>query len=228
MTIVEIFRDGGASDFHGRDWPVVVETDEPDAHLWWFQPSRSALVLGSTQDFAVVDTEECAARGIDIVRRRSGGGAVLLQPGNTLWIDVVLPSHHLLWRNDIGEAALWIGDTCATTLMELGCENLMVHRGPMLRSDWSNLVCFAGRGSGEVFDADGSKVVGISQRRTRHWARFQCVVSIKWDPETLCQVLRPPRPSVSEIADAGSSLSVDATTAGTAIIEALTAVLDRR
>ena len=228
MTVIEIFRSGTAADFHGRDWPSVSDHDEAEAHIWWFQPSRSAIVLGSTQDFAIVNTAACLEREIDIVRRRSGGGAVLLQPGKTLWIDVVLPSHHSLWRNDIGEAALWIGDTCASTLIKLGCENLSVHRGPMHRSDWSSLVCFAGRGSGEVFDADGSKVVGISQRRTRYWARFQCVVSIQWDPDTLCQILRPPRPSVGEIVDAGSSLTVDVNSAGVAIIEALTAVLDRR
>lgn len=221
MTIVEIFRTGETAAFHGRDWPT-----ESQAHLWWFQPIRTAVVLGSTQNAAVLDIEACMAADIEIAHRRSGGGAVLLQPGNTVWIDVVLPSHHPQWRIDIGESALWIGDVCASTLMSLGCGPMSVHAGAMQRSMWSPLVCFAGRGSGEVFDAKGSKVVGISQRRTRHWARFQCVISLQWDPETLIQVLRPPRPSVEEIAGAGSSLALEADVVGGAIIEALRMVLD--
>lgn len=221
MTIVEIFGTGEAAAFHGRDWPT-----DSQPHLWWFQPVRTAVVLGSTQNVSVLDTEACMAANIEIAQRRSGGGAVLLQPGNTVWIDVVLPSYHPRWRTDIGESALWIGDVCAATLMSLGCGPMSVHAGAMQRSAWSSLVCFAGRGSGEVFDTKGSKVVGISQRRTRDWARFQCVISLQWDPETLIQVLRPPRPSVAEIAHAGSSLAIEAEVIGGAMIEALRTALD--
>ncbi len=221
MTVVEVFSDGRSGEFHHRDWPL-----DSEPRVWWFQPARPALVLGSTQKVELVDTDACARREIEIVQRRSGGGVVLLQPGNTVWIDVLLPAHHPQWRVDIGESALWIGKVGATALGELGCGPLWVHSGAMERTEWSSLVCFAGRGAGEVFDSHGSKVVGISQRRTRHWARFQCVVSLTWDPETLVSVLRPPRPTIEEIASAGSSLTVDAERAGSEIVSALVSTLD--
>lgn len=41
-------------------------------------------------------------------------------------------------------------------------------------------MCFAGVGAGEVL-LDGRKVVGISQRRARDGARFQCVVFRSFD-----------------------------------------------
>ncbi|MEE2631688.1 MAG: hypothetical protein VX752_06515, partial [Actinomycetota bacterium] len=41
------------------------------------------LVLGSAQTGVEV------ALGIGVVRRRSGGGAVLLRPGGVLWVDVL-------------------------------------------------------------------------------------------------------------------------------------------
>lgn len=236
MTVLEVFRDGRAGDFHAREWPT-----DHEPHIWWFHPVRAALVLGSTQTLDSVDIDACTERGIDIVQRRSGGGAVLLQPGGTVWIDVVLPSGHPRWRLDIGESAVWIGDVCATTLTRMGCGPMEIHTGAMQRSSWSSLVCFAGRGAGEVFDSQGSKVVGISQRRTRQWARFQCVISMAWDPDTLVQILRPPRPNLSEIATAGSTLTrisgttrtpsassetLDGEVIGGAVVDSLRAALD--
>jgi len=37
---------------------------------------RPTLVLGSTQDVGIVDTEALIRHGVELVRRRSGGGAV--------------------------------------------------------------------------------------------------------------------------------------------------------
>jgi lipoate-protein ligase A len=49
-----------------------------------------------------------------------------------------------------------------------------VHRAGVSDRDAARVVCFAAVGPGEVV-RDGAKVLGISQRRTRHGARFQCV-----------------------------------------------------
>ena len=68
----------------------------------------------------------------------------------------------------------------------------------MVRTEWSSLVCFAGRGPGEVF-VDARKAVGISQRRTRDGARFQCAIHRRWDPATLVGLLAEPRPTVAEL-----------------------------
>jgi hypothetical protein len=60
----------------------------------------------------------------------------------------------------------------------------------MERGAWGQLVCFAGLGPGEVTAGlGGAKVVGISQRRTRAGARFQCAVPLAWDPGRLAALL---------------------------------------
>lgn len=118
--------------------------------------------------------------GLDVVRRRSGGGAVYVEPSGTLWVDVVLPRGDPLWADDVGLAAHWLGEVWAAAIGD----RAEVHRGPMVRSEWSDLVCFAGLGPGEV-TVDAKKVVGISQRRTRAAARFQCVAYEHWDPGPL-------------------------------------------
>ena len=95
-----------------------------------------------------------------------------------------------------------------------------------MKSTWSSLICFAGKGPGEVFAADGSKIVGISQRRTRDWARFQCVVSLKWRPELLRELLHEPRPSLSEISRCGSNLTLDADSTATKVLAAIQEALN--
>jgi hypothetical protein len=52
------------------------------------------------------------------------------------------------------------------------------------------VVCFGGTGPGEVV-VGGAKVVGLSQRRTRDGARFQCSVPLAWDAGRHAELLAP-------------------------------------
>lgn len=174
---------GRASTFHARPVP------EPARRVvWWFEVTRPAVALGSTQPASVVDEAAAAEAGVEVVRRRSGGGAVWLEAGAVTWVDVVLPADDPLWVDDVGRSALWLGEAWARALSSLGVGGLGVHRGPLVRGPWSPLVCFAGLGPGEVL-VDGRKAVGISQRRTRAGARFQCAALHRWDPAPLAAVL---------------------------------------
>jgi lipoate---protein ligase len=158
------------------------------ATVWVCEPIRPALVLGSTQRDVVVPERWLADQGIDLVRRRSGGGAVLVIPGHTTWVDLVLPAGHELWDDDVGRATHWVGDLWVRALTSAGMRTT-THRGAMQRTEWSGLVCFAGLGPGEVIDAHGHKLVGISQRRTRHAARFQTVAYHGADPAEIVRLL---------------------------------------
>ncbi|MGE0306718.1 MAG: biotin/lipoate A/B protein ligase family protein [Acidimicrobiia bacterium] len=190
---------GSAAEFHAR--PV---DDEPDAEVWMLSVSRPALVLGSSQRDDIVDTDACQARGIDIVRRRSGGGAVLLVPGEVLWVDVIVPSGHPRWDADVAKATWWLGEAWAAAL---GGGD--VHREPLCKTRWGSVVCFGALGPGEV-SIDGRKVVGISQRRTRSAARFQCAVLGRWDAGEICSLLRLDDPSaaVADLAQVAGGVSL--------------------
>ena len=152
--------------------------------MTWCEVTRPAVVLGSTQpDAAVV-----GAGGLDVARRRSGGGAVLVEPGRLVWADVVVPAGAPLWDADVGRATWWVGEAWAAALSTLGVPDGEVHKGGLVRTRWSSWVCFAGLGPGEV-RARGQKVLGLSQRRTRHGALFQCAVPLAWDPAPLLDAL---------------------------------------
>jgi lipoate---protein ligase len=168
--------------------------------VWIHEVSAPALVLGSSQRPDIVD--DATIRSIEVARRRSGGGAVLLIPGEVVWLDVLIPTGDPLWSDDVSHASHWLGDVWVAAL---GYGE--VHRGPMVRTQWSSLVCFAGLGPGEV-TVDGRKLVGISQRRTRAGARFQCAVYACHDPSALPGLLRL---SPSERAECAAALAPVAT-----------------
>jgi lipoate-protein ligase A len=149
--------------------------DRPERLVRWCEPERPAVVWGSAQ------REAPNPWGWEVVRRRTGGAAVYVAPGRLVWADVVLPRGDPLWSDDVGVAAEWLGDVWSQCLGDVGVSGTTVHRGAMVKGRWSSLVCFAGVAAGEVV-IGGRKVVGISQRRTKHAALFQCAALLYWDP----------------------------------------------
>lgn len=141
--------------------------------------ARPTLVLGSTQDLSVVDRRAVADRGVEILRRRSGGGAVLVRPGSALWLDAWVPRDDPLWEDDVRRSAQWVGRWWATAL-EL--DAAAVHSGPPVDAGWSRLLCFAGVGPGEVVVGQ-RKLVGVAQWRGREGALAQSLayLAVDWD-----------------------------------------------
>lgn len=177
---------GSAAVFHAQPLPEPVTRT-----VWVFDVDRPALVLGSTQRDEVVDRDETTRAGIEVVRRRSGGGAVLLEPGGATWIDVVVPADDPLWDDDVGRSFHWLGDVWRDALAAFGIDGA-VHRDRPMQTRWSELVCFAGLGAGEVVVRGGAKVLGMSQRRTRAGARLQTTVLHDWSPRRFAALLALP------------------------------------
>jgi lipoate---protein ligase len=212
---------GGAGDLHGRDLELGGRT------VTVLEVDRPAVVLGSTQPESDVDADACAAMDVDVVRRRSGGGAVLLLPGRSVWVDVTITRDDPLWDDDVGRASHWLGAAWAGAAVALGCDGATVHTGRIAETAWSRRVCFAGLGPGEVV-VGGRKLVGISQRRTREGARFQCVLHRVWDPVGLLGLLALDEGErvrgLVELADVGTGLDLPAA----AVVAALEVRLPRQ
>lgn len=165
---------------------------------------RPTLVLGSAQPDSDVNHRVATALGVDVVRRRSGGGAVLLMPDEVIWLDVVIPAGDPLWLADVGLAMVWVGELWRRALAELGVVG-EVHRRGLVTTEWSRQVCFAGVGTGEVMSG-ASKLVGVSQRRTREYARFQSMCHLRWRPELVAALVCPPHPRAATIATAARAV----------------------
>ena len=174
---------------------------------WVLEATGVAVVLGSTQPDSVV------ASGTPTVRRRSGGGAVLVEPGGLVWVDVLVPAGDPLWEVDVGRAFAWLGRAWAGALADAGVRgDVRAHEGPLVTTALSALVCFAGLGPGEV-TVDGAKAVGLCQRRTRAGALFQCAALLDWQPARLLDRLaltdEQRRRGAEELAGVARALEVD-------------------
>jgi len=176
-------RRATAAAFHAQPIP-----DPPEPEIWVHEIVAPALVLGSTQRDDMVDRAACAAAGVDVVRRRSGGGAVLLRPGEVVWVDVIVPAGSVGWAPDIHRPMVWLGEHLTGVLTALGVDGVGVHRGGIEHTEWSRLVCFDGLGPGEVTVGE-HKLVGISQRRTRAAARLQACWYSGYDSAALVRFL---------------------------------------
>lgn len=176
---------GSAAALHGRAWPEPLERT-----AWVCEVARPALVVGSAQRVETVDAAAAADLGVEVVRRRSGGGAVLLLPGEALWLDVFVPAGDALWRDDVGRAFVWLGRVWADALRDHTGRPAVVRDGPGDPGPLGATVCFAGLGTGEV-SVGGAKAVGLSQRRTRAGARFQCIVHGRWRTDWYERLLAP-------------------------------------
>jgi lipoate-protein ligase A len=160
----------------------------PTRHAMVRLADHPTVVLGSTQRVEIVNAQRAAEGHAEVVRRRGGGGAVLLQPHDHLWIDAWVPRDDPLWDADVAAAATWVGSWWRAGLESLGIRWLEVHEGRSVPGDHGALVCFSGKGPGEVFQQE-RKVMGVSQWRGREGALFHTCAYTHWDPRALAHLL---------------------------------------
>jgi lipoate-protein ligase A len=187
-----------AGEFHAHDPEVGV--------AWFVEVDREAIVLGSRQHPGILDGSLGDDGAVEIVKRRSGGGLVHLVPGEHVWLDVTISRDDPEWTDDVVESMTWLGEHWVHALAQLGME-AHVHRARLDADALGKLVCFASLGPGEVVDATGAKLVGISQRRTRDTARFQCTVLTAWRPERLASLLAT-TPAPGDLVDLRSRVAI--------------------
>jgi lipoate-protein ligase A len=188
-------RRGRVAELHGGDPLADLGADggQVEAQVIWCEPTDKAVVLGSRQSPDLVDREACRRHGLDVVRRRSGGGVVLVLPPDLLWVDLVLP--HGIAPDDVRGSMVWAGRLWREALAAVvpDASTLAVNELPGPATAWSELVCFAGIGAGEVL-LGGRKLVGLSQRRTRLGLRIQALVHLAPPAIDVAELLRAPLP----------------------------------
>jgi lipoate-protein ligase A len=154
---------------------------EPEATMFVVQPLRSTVVLGSAQSIDLLDGPTLG--DTPVRRRRGGGGLVLLQPDD-IWVDWWIPASDSRWSHDVHVSSLMAGTWWAEVLREVTPGNVTVHDGPLEGDPAFRLVCFAGRGPGEVF-VDARKAVGVTQWRVREGIFLSSVVHARASGDVL-------------------------------------------
>ncbi len=186
------------------DYSALRSLNEPTA----FVPelTRSVVVLGGSQSSDVL--EPARSSELALRRRRGGGGLVLLQPGD-VWVDWWIPADDERWSKDVHVSSIRCGAIWRDVLAPLVQEEVTVHEGPLEGDVAHRVVCFAGKGPGEVF-VGGRKAVGVTQWRVREGI-FLSTVLHAHDSHDVLALLRTVPPGLAEALDHQvlSSLGVD-------------------
>ncbi len=145
-----------------------------------------ALSLGYRQP-AEHWTGRARAHGLDLVRRPTGGGAVL--HGCDLTYSIALPRGCPGVPDSMRRSYAWIRDILLRGLREVGLSVLPAEApGPAARHAASAQVCF-GVSNGHEIELLGRKLVGSAQRRTRFGFLQQGSIPLTQDADLCRDVL---------------------------------------
>jgi len=150
------------------------------------------ISLGTGQSATDLDVAAIAERGWGILRRSSGGTAVLHQ--GQVGYAVILPSQHPLWQGDLASSYRRLAEPLARGFTHLGAQ---VQAAPgSLKTTFSAgapgvaaRVCFSALGPYEILDARGRKVIGNSQVRRRGASLQHGTIQISGSQSEIVDVL---------------------------------------
>jgi len=139
---------------------LAIEGNAPPA-LRVYGWSRPSVTLGRFQRTADVDCEFCAAKGIPIVRRPTGGRAIL--HGDELTYSFSSPANRASVAGGLFQSYATLSRAFLLAFLSLGLEVEASGRKKGARPDRSPL-CFSSTSFGEI-TLRGRKIIGSAQRR---------------------------------------------------------------
>jgi lipoyl(octanoyl) transferase len=140
-------------------------SSEPTVRFYGWQPATVSLGYAQALD-DTVDRARCAALGVGLVRRPTGGSAILHEPPEReVTYSVVARDGDFPGADDVLETYRVLGQGLAAGLGRLG---VAAELAPLVRgrSDRTPAFCFGRAGAYEIA-VDGRKLVGSAQRRQR-------------------------------------------------------------
>jgi len=182
-----------------------VQPGGPVLERWYVAASPAVVVgLGLRHRLAdAVDLARCAAAGVDVLHRRAGGGAVLVDRDAMLCGALCVPVPHPVVGDDLTGSYRWLGEHLATRLARLGIAGARRVEVEAARGDVGGLksrddalarllltTCYGALSPHEVV-VGPAKLVGLAQIRRRHAALFQFGVLLA-DQSSLADFLAIP------------------------------------
>lgn len=141
---------------------VAARGAPPTLRIYTWHPA--ALVVGRGQPIAEVARDRVRYAGIDVLRRMTGGTAVLNR--DVLSFSVAVPADEVWLATPVTESYRGLGEALLHAVQRLGVLNAVLSRyrsGAKVRSP----VCFELPSAYELL-VGGRKLVGMAQWRTRH------------------------------------------------------------
>jgi len=138
-----------------------------------------AIILGASQRPDEQQLARAVSQGVELVRRKSGGGAVMAG-AEMLSVSVFVPSDHPISKGSTVKAYHWMGELWQKVFASYGLYSRLPsadeivqsnQRAKSLATDWA---CYAAVAHGELLDQQGRKLLGVAQIRSRYGCVLTC------------------------------------------------------
>ncbi len=158
------FIDSGAASGSrnmATDMALLKHARQPVLRLYHWQPW--AISLGYHQQFSDIDREKCGRDGIDIVRRPTGGRAIL--HAEELTYCVIFPTQHTLQASSVNTVYRRISNALLLGLHLYGARSVVPVQSYAEHKIYGrNIACFSCSVNFEI-TAEKRKLIGSAQRR---------------------------------------------------------------
>ncbi len=149
-----------------------------------------------------VNLKACAANGIELVRRMTGGGTVI--HGWDVTYTIIVPHGSGLFPKDISAAYCAISDCLINGLQRLGIE--VAHQTEKPVANGAPNICLTNPAQYDTL-LNGKKIAGVSQRRNQVGVMYQGYIALDLPPSDVL-VLASRRVSFDQVA-AGKSTAIN-------------------
>ncbi|MFC0337429.1 lipoate-protein ligase A [Kushneria avicenniae] len=159
----------------------------PTLRVWeWDRP---AIIIGSFQSLSnEVDMGAAHELGVDVVRRISGGGAMFVEPGNTITWSLIVPET-LVEGLSFVESYAFLDEWVIQALGDMGIRAWYVPINDIT--------------------SEGGKIAGAAQKRLNGAVLHHVTMAYDIDAERMTQVLRIGREKLSDKGTASAGKRVD-------------------
>lgn len=159
----------------------------PTLRVWEWD--RAAIIIGVFQSLAnEVDSDAAAAESIEVVRRISGGGAMFVEPGNTITWSLIVPET-LVQGLTFVESYAFLDDWVIQALGDMGIKAWYVPINDIT--------------------SPGGKIAGAAQKRINGAVLHHVTMAYDIDADKLTRVLRIGREKLSDKGTASAGKRVD-------------------
>lgn len=155
----------------------------PTLRLYAWDPA--CLSLGHAQPFADVDTTRLQERGWDVVRRLTGGRAILHT--DEITYSVIAPNDEPRVTGTVLESYNRLGQALLLAVKKLGVP-VEIKEGRAENGHTPNPVCFEVPSTYEI-TVDGKKLIGSAQARKKEGVLQHGSLPLTGDLARICQVL---------------------------------------
>jgi lipoate-protein ligase A len=163
---------------------TLLAAGRPAVRLYGWRPAT--VSLGRSQTEADVDLEAARAWGVDVVRRATGGGAILHNEAEVTYA-VVLPLDHPGLPRDIGGSFAFLSRGVVLALRDLG----LPAEVESVPDNTRETLCYVRR-QGTNVTVGGRKISGGAQRRNGAAVLQHGTVIVERDEERMARLFRTP------------------------------------